>query len=185
MSAWINLTAKTLKSVSWRHWGSLARRTRSLLKFQYWSAGGNVSFVGNVSVYSACTLVPSEKGKEHGRLHVLWSWVGLQNKAGSKGQLLSTLGMFECANYQSNLDGKPLTIGQKLKECSAASRAPSKLTFLQLYTHSAHTHGPAIQACSQWRYSHMWTDASQLAEGQPCQDSCIYGSHGGKHSLRK
>lgn len=126
--------------------------------------------VGNVSVHSACNLVLSKTGEEQCRLHVLWSQVGLQDKVGSRCQLFSTLGMFECANNQIwMVSHSPLA-----RKCCAASHEPSPLTFLQLYTDSAHTH-----MAQQFKHpvSGVIATCGPMTHAQ--KGSYIHGSHGG------
>lgn len=88
------------------------------------------------SVHVACTLLPTDS-----RLQVMWSRVGLENLVGERGTLYPCLGMSECSNFQSNLDGRTMDVSRPLMDvlmCGEEKRGT--LTFFQVYTDSPHTH---------------------------------------------
>ena len=96
--------------------------------------------IKSVSVHAACTLVPvSTSGQS--RMHLLWSRTGLEEVVGDRGMLFPTLSFGECANFQTNLDGRALDVRAPLLNvvcCGKESRG--NLNFLQVYTDSPHTH---------------------------------------------
>ena len=66
---------------------------------------------------------------------LLWSRDGLQDLVGTRGSLYPCLSLSQAANFQSNLDGRALTIHQSLR---GVATFPDKVTFVQLYATSPH-----------------------------------------------
>lgn len=94
-----------------------------------------------VSVHVACTL----SAKPGSGVHVLWSSSGLEGWIGDRGEMFPALSVSEAANYQSNLDGRPMDIGRDLLGFVMGGQVVAgNLTFLQLYTNSPHTHLPRV-----------------------------------------
>ncbi|KAK7918664.1 hypothetical protein WMY93_009948 [Mugilogobius chulae] len=84
--------------------------------------------VRRVSIHAACDVL-SQIGARH-----LWSKYALLDLVGSRGALTNALSFREAVNYQSNVDGRPMTVN---KELLRIARYP--LNFLQLYADTPHT----------------------------------------------
>lgn len=67
--------------------------------------------------------------------HLLWCKEGIQTLVGERGILTPSLSFIECANYQSNLDGRCLSIKPQLRN---VCQYPEQLTFIQFYTDVPH-----------------------------------------------
>lgn len=93
----------------------------------------DTSGIQHVSVHATCSLVPSISSIDR-RMHILWSRVGLEEVVDGRGCLYLCLSFDQCANYQSNLDGRPLDVVC----CGEESRG--SLNFIQVYGDSPHTH---------------------------------------------
>lgn len=90
------------------------------------------------SVHVVVTLMPVD-----GRVHVMWSRTGLQSQVGNRGTLFPALSMAEAANFQSALDGRPPYEGASddwTRVPCIGEMEGGKLTFVQAYTDSPHTH---------------------------------------------
>lgn len=92
----------------------------------------DLSSVRSLSVHTACKIVARDPDT-----HVLFSRFGLQDIAGIRGTLFSTLGMHEATNFQTNLDHTGLDVTEELRGVLGTQ---GKLTFLQLYADSPHAY---------------------------------------------
>ncbi|CAL8238459.1 unnamed protein product, partial [Merluccius merluccius] len=86
-----------------------------------------------MSVHFALDLVAKDRD-----LHLLWSRFGLQQVVGLSCSSYSVLGMHECINVQTPLDGRPLDIKHPLLKVLKHS----PVRFVQLYVPSPHVHFP-------------------------------------------
>ena len=68
-------------------------------------------------------------------IELLWASYGLQQVVGCRGTLSACLSLFDCANYQSNLDGKAMDIKPELRRVFSH---PDKVTFVQVYADLPH-----------------------------------------------
>lgn len=104
----------------------------------------NPEGIKSLSVHVACKI-GSNYPIDGRTLHVMWSRQGLQEVVGFRGSLFPTLSMCQCANFKSNLDGKPLTLALPIWDvCYCGVESGGNLNFLQIYTDSPspppHTH---------------------------------------------
>jgi len=67
---------------------------------------------------------------------LLWSRSGLRRIVGSRGTLYSTLSLTAAGNFQSNLDGRPLTVKPEVKEVFTVPE--EHIVFLQMYADTPH-----------------------------------------------
>lgn len=71
----------------------------------------------------------------HPAMSFLWSRTGIQEVVGRRGQVYRCLSLTEAANYQSNLDGRQLSLTDRLLQ---VSEFPERTQFLQMYGTSPH-----------------------------------------------
>jgi hypothetical protein len=71
---------------------------------------------------------------------LFWCRQGLQDIVGSRGTLTSAFSFMECANYQTNLDGRHLSISGDLRNIS---RYPDRINFMQMYCDLPHRYPKA------------------------------------------
>lgn len=132
----------------------------------------DTSGIQHVSVHATCSLVPSISSIDR-RMHILWSRVGLEEVVDGRGCLYLCLSFDQCANYQSNLDGRPLDVVCRGEESRGS------LNFIQVYGDSpTHPHEPPLQTFSEWGDHRVWPDAQecQHCHEQLCTE--IHGTHG-------
>ncbi|CAM4428180.1 unnamed protein product [Leuciscus chuanchicus] len=91
--------------------------------------------VESLTCHAACTL----SGKDP-RVDLLWSRYGLQEIVGHRGNLYTTTGIPEAANFQSNLDRHPMTVDKIVLDVFNGAQRYDKITFLQLYANTPHVH---------------------------------------------
>lgn len=98
-------------------------------------ASGGVSLIGfdrneikRITIHSAINI-------QSEYMELLWSSCGLQSIVGSRGVLRSCLSFVDCANYQSNLDGRMIDISRLLR---SVFYHPNSLQFVQLYADLPH-----------------------------------------------
>lgn len=68
-------------------------------------------------------------------IDIFWSRYGLQEITGTRGLLTTCMSFAECANFQSNLDGRDLDIKPALRR---VCKYPERLRFVQLYADLPH-----------------------------------------------
>lgn len=90
----------------------------------------DMSNVRCISIHSACD-VRSKKGN----VHHFWSKYALHDLVGRLGTMYNALSLREAVNYQSNLDGKLMSIDENLL---GIAHFPTDVTFIQLYADTPH-----------------------------------------------
>ncbi len=92
-----------------------------------------------VSVHAGLEIGASYIGEDEDEtlvnIDLMWSRQGLQEVIGSRGRLFPTFSFTECANFQSNLDGKLMDIHRDLRN---VCQFPDSLNFLQMYCDLPH-----------------------------------------------
>ena len=68
-------------------------------------------------------------------IDIFWSRYGLQTVVGTRGILTTCMSFAECANFQSNLDGRNIDIKPALRRIC---KYPERMRFIQLYTDLPH-----------------------------------------------
>ena len=96
--------------------------------------------ISNMSVHAAVSFL-----SEDDNCHLFWSRVGLQDVIGHRGMLKPALSMHECCNFQSNLDGAQIDIGEHLRN---VCKYPCHINFIQCYADSPHMHCDSIHPVS-------------------------------------
>lgn len=96
--------------------------------------------VESLTCHAACTL----SGKDPW-MDLMCSRYGLQKVVGHRGNLYSTTGIPEAANFQSNLDRHPMTVDNSVLDIFNGPQRYSKITFLQLYANTPHLHMPVTK----------------------------------------
>lgn len=86
--------------------------------------------IEKVTVHAAVDIACNTDGIE-----LLWSRGGIQEVVGCRGTLSPCLSLFDCGNFQSNLDGKAMDIKPELRRVFCS---PGKVTFVQLYADLPH-----------------------------------------------
>lgn len=66
---------------------------------------------------------------------LLWSRMGIKSLIGKRGSFTTACSFYECANFQSNLDGKALDISGELRRVCVFAE---KVHFVQLYADMPH-----------------------------------------------
>lgn len=84
--------------------------------------------VRRVTVHSAIDVSSED-------MDLLWSRSGLQSVVGERGVLSTCLTFSDCANFQSNLDGRAIDVS---KDIRTICHHPDKLRFVQFYSDIAH-----------------------------------------------
>jgi len=67
---------------------------------------------------------------------LLWSRSALRELIGQRGTLYSALSLAAASNYQTNLDGRPLSVNKQLKRVFSVPEA--HIAFMQLYADTPH-----------------------------------------------
>ena len=86
--------------------------------------------VSKVCVHVGVSIEPCDDSKS-----LFWSRTGLETVTGKRGTLTTACALYECANYQSNLDGRALDVSRELRGVSVF---PEKVQFIPLYTDVPH-----------------------------------------------
>ena len=89
------------------------------------------SGISKVCVHVGISIEPILSDQES----VFWSRHGLKELVGWRGSLTTSCSLFECANFQSNLDGRAMDVSGKLRRVCCF---PERITFLQLYADVPH-----------------------------------------------
>lgn len=87
------------------------------------------SAVADISVHAAITLIADED------INIFWARHGLQEIVGERGNLTTCMSFSECANFQTNLDGRDIDIKSTLRR---VCKSPERLRFVQLYADLPH-----------------------------------------------
>lgn len=66
---------------------------------------------------------------------LFWARAGLQAVVGNRGSLVTACSMYECANFQSNLDGRTLDVSGKIRRIC---KLPERVQFVQMYADVPH-----------------------------------------------
>ncbi|XP_071353431.1 uncharacterized protein [Trachinotus anak] len=90
----------------------------------------DMSNIQCVSIHSACDVRSKERNVHH-----FWSKYALHDLVGRLGAMYNALSLREAVNYQSNLDGKLMSIDENLL---GIARFPADVTFIQLYADTPH-----------------------------------------------
>ncbi|CAJ1059929.1 uncharacterized protein LOC109197949 [Xyrichtys novacula] len=93
----------------------------------------SMDHIRSLSVHAACSIRHVDTDVD-----LMWSRWGINKLAGSRGNVFSNLSIHEAANFQSNLDGRPMDVDQKLWSLFKVGNVSPRLTFLQLYCDSPH-----------------------------------------------
>lgn len=99
-------------------------------------ASGGVSLTGFDRNETKRITIHSAMNIQSEYMELLWSSYGLQSIVGSRGVLRSCLSFVDCANYQSNLDGRMMDISRLLR---SVFHHPNSLRFVQLYADLPHS----------------------------------------------
>jgi hypothetical protein len=90
-----------------------------------------------VLLHPAITIKARDNEEQRmSNVSLLWSRAGLRDIIGSRGTLYSVLSLAGACNYQSNLDGRPLTVSPNLKR--VFSTMESQVVFIQFYADTPH-----------------------------------------------
>lgn len=89
--------------------------------------------VRKVCVHVGISIEPILSDQES----VFWSRFGLKELVGDRGNLTTCCSLYECANFQSNLDGKAMDVSGQLRRVCCF---PERITFLQLFADVPHRH---------------------------------------------
>ena len=90
----------------------------------------NTQFTLRTTIHVAANILSDSE-----EVDLLWSTAGLQQIIGHRGTLCTCLSFKDCANYQSNLDGRPMDIKTCLR---TICRFPHEVQFVQLYADIPH-----------------------------------------------
>ena len=89
----------------------------------------DLSCVSDITAHIAVEIVVDDG------LDIFWSRYGLQEIVGTRGVLTTCMSFAECANFQSNFDGRDIHIKPALRR---VCKFPERLRFIQLYTDLLH-----------------------------------------------
>ena len=112
--------------------------------------------------------------------HLLFSRYELQELVGVKGALFITLGMHETTNFQSNLDNSGMDVSKELLDVLTEH---GKITFLQLYVDSPHTHLSMPYKHPVWGNCHLRVGPHQISPGHGVEGSQLPQAHEGPDPL--
>ncbi|CAJ1073235.1 uncharacterized protein LOC115005926 [Xyrichtys novacula] len=93
----------------------------------------SMDHIRSCTVHAACSIRHVDPDVD-----LMWSRWGINKLAGSRGNVFSNLSIHEAANYQSNLDGRPMDVNQKLWSLFKVGNVSPTLNFLQLYCDCPH-----------------------------------------------
>ncbi|CAJ1054189.1 hypothetical protein AMEX_G23801 [Xyrichtys novacula] len=101
----------------------------------------SMDHIRSLSVHAACSIWHVDTDVD-----LMWSRWGINKLAGSRENVFSNLSIHEKANFQSNLDGRPMDVNHKLWSLFKVGNVSPRLNFLQLYCDSPHKPVPVLQA---------------------------------------
>lgn len=90
----------------------------------------DLSSVVKVCVHVGISIEPCLESES-----LFWSRMGIKSVIGRRGTLTTACGFYECANFQTNLDGSQMDISAALR---SISKIPERVHFFQLYADLPH-----------------------------------------------